>query len=422
MKDLLFLTHRIPYPPNKGDKLRSFHLLRHLSQCYRVHLGTFIDDPADWQYVPTLREMCGETRFLKLDSARARLRSLRGLLGHGPLTVPYYYDRALQDWVDGLMSDRPIHRILVFSSAMAQYVAGFSGPDLRRVIDFVDVDSDKWLQYAERKAGPMRWLYRRESRTLQSYEAGVAASFDVSLFVSKSETALFRGLTGAPAERVTHINNGVDADYFSPGRDYPNPYRPDEDVLVFTGAMDYWANVDAVCWFATEVLPIIRSRRPSARFYVVGARPSAEVQRLGEAEGVQVTGTVDDIRPYLAHARAAVAPLRISRGVQNKVLEAMAMAKPVLATPAAMEGIEAAEQLEELATDDKRVIAERAVALLGGSDAAELGRIGRRCVLEHYDWTKNLQQMERLLNGGASVPSAVEHSAEAREPDWAVGG
>lgn len=407
MRDLLFLVHRIPFPPNKGDKVRSFHLLQYLSQHYRVWLGAFVDDPDDWRHLDEVRRFCADVCCVSLNPRWAKLGSLRGLATGEPLTLPYYRHAGLQAWVDRVLAEQKIERALLFSSAMAQYLRGPRYAMLRRVMDFVDVDSAKWTQYAANKPWPLSWIYRREGRVLLDYEQGVAAEFAASVFVTDEEAALFRQLAPAIAPtRVVAIANGVDTEYFNPDRDYPNPYPADEQVLVFTGAMDYWANVDAVDGFARTVFPTIRRALPNSRFYIVGARPTADVQQLATLPGVRVTGTVPDVRPYLAHARLAVAPLRIARGVQNKVLEAMAMAQPVLATQAAMEGIIPCPDLTESVADDPATLAQRALALL--ADPAERerrGRIGRDWVLRHYHWENNLSRMSLLLEGNGALPA-----------------
>ena len=414
MQELLFLAHRIPYPPNKGDKIRSYHVLKYLAGKYRVHLGTFVDDEQDWQYVPVLRDLCGESHFVALNSRIARLRSAKGLLNGEALTVPYYYNASMQAWVTQLLEKNPVHRVVVFSSGMAQYVAGQRWSKIRRVIDFVDVDSDKWRQYAKSKSWPMSAVYRREARRLQVYERQIAAEFDASVLVSQSESSLFKTLAPESVERIDYLNNGVDSDYFSPERLYVQPYRAGEKALVFTGAMDYWANIDAVAWFAREVFPYVYQRDPHARFYIVGGRPTSAVRQLESIPGVYVTGAVPDVRPYVAQAAAAVAPLRIARGVQNKVLEAMSMAKPVLATSAAVEGIESGtdgarvdrqgfnEATGIVVADDVMVCAEYALGMLqGGYNAA-----GRTCVLKYYAWSESLMRLDRLLEGNA-VPAVT---------------
>lgn len=394
MEDLLFLTHRIPYPPNKGDKIRSYHLLKHLAQRNRVHLGTFIDDPDDWQHVGRVQELCGEIHFARLKPNTARLRSLGSLITNQPLTLDYYRDAGLQAWVDRVLNELPIKRVLVFSSAVAQYVS--QAGHVRRIIDFVDIDSDKWLQYARKRTWPMSWLYRREGRLLLRYERQVAQNFDASLFVSRAEADLFKQLAPESAAKTGFFNNGVDTDYFSPTRNYQNPYPADALPLVFTGAMDYWPNADAVQWFAREILPSLLTQNPGACFYIVGSRPTAPVRALAKLPGVVVTGMVPDIRPYLAHARIAVAPLRIARGIQNKVLEAMAMAKPVIATAQALEGITANTGEEVLlARDSREFVATISVLLKRPLDT--IGKAARVRVLEDYTWERTLAEVDALL-------------------------
>jgi len=412
MQELLFLAHRIPYPPNKGDKIRSYHVLKYLAGKYRVHLGTFVDDEQDWQYMPVLKDLCDETHFIGLDSRMARLRSAKGLLSGEALTLPYYYDANMQDWVTHLLENNPVHRVFIFSSGMAQYVAGQRWSSIRRVIDFVDVDSDKWRQYAKSKSWPMSAVYEREARRLETYERRIAAEFDASVLVSQDEAKLFKTLAPESTGRIDYLNNGVDSEYFSPHRHYANPYSPDEKVLVFTGAMDYWANVDAVTWFAQEIFPQIVQRNPKARFYIVGGRPTLAVKQLENITGVHVTGGVPDVRPYLGHAVAAVAPLRIARGVQNKVLEAIAMAKPVLATSAAVEGIGSGMDSVSATTgivvaDDIKECVEQAVQLLQGKP----NLAGRAYVLKYYTWNENLMRLDRLLEGDiAPVANGSAHT------------
>ena len=403
MQHLLFLAHRIPYPPTKGDKVRSYHLLKYLAGRYRVHLGAFVDDAADLEHASALREMCDECHLVRLKPALAKLKSLAGLVSDEPLTLPFYRDAGMSRWVNKVLLATPVQGVLVFSSAMAQYVMSAAG--VRRVADLVDVDSDKWRQYAATRRWPQSALYRRESRELLRYERRIARHFDATVLVSAAEAKLFRELAPEAANKIYHINNGVDCEYFSPERAYANPYGEGEQVVVFTGAMDYWPNVDAVVSFARSVFPEIRRRFPAATFYIVGARPTPDVKRLAELSGVKVTGAVPDIRPYLAHARFAVAPLRLARGVQNKVLEAMAMAKPVLASPQAAEGIEARVGAELLVVSDATEFVGQASRLLEDDHAAAAGAVGRARVLASYAWEKSTTLFEILLmrgTGGAA--------------------
>jgi sugar transferase (PEP-CTERM/EpsH1 system associated) len=394
VENLLLLVHRIPYPPNKGDKIRSYHLLKHLAQRYRVHLGTFVDDPDDWQHVPHVRELCAGSHFARLDPKLARLRSLGALAGNRSLSLDYYRDAGMRAWVGQVMASEKITRIVVFSSPMAQYAQPYV--QARRVVDFCDVDSDKWRQYAEKKPWPMSWLYGREARALLAYERQVARECDASLFATAPEAQLFKSLAPESDAKIGHFNNGVDTDYFSPGRAYASPFKDGERALVFTGAMDYWPNVDAVEWFAAEVFPMLRARFADLRFYIVGARPAPAVQALAQQDGITVTGTVPDVRPYLAHAAVSVAPLRIARGIQNKVLEAMAMAVPVVVSPQALEGIDAAPGADLLLADGAEAFAAAVAQVLGEGQSA-LGPRARERVERLYSWPSNLANIEARL-------------------------
>ena len=397
MQDLLLLIHRIPYPPNKGDKIRSYHLLKHLARDYRVHLATFVDDADDWQHVPAVEALCASSHFAALNPLRARVRSLGALVKNRSLSLDYYQDAGVQRWVDRTVAEHAVKRVMVFSSPMAQYADKL--PQARRVIDFCDVDSDKWRQYADKKSPPMSWLYRHEARQLLRYERQVASDYDASLFVSAPEAELFRQLAPESAPRIGHFSNGVDTDYFSPGHVFASPYAAGERALVFTGAMDYWPNVDAVQWFCDAVFPALRARDPALRFYIVGSRPNAQVQALGQLPGVTVTGTVPDVRPYIRHAHVAVAPLRIARGIQNKVLEAMAMATPTVVSPQALEGIDAIAGSELAVADGAPAWIETVGALLAREDRGneDMGRAARARVEHHYSWPSNLACIEERL-------------------------
>jgi sugar transferase (PEP-CTERM/EpsH1 system associated) len=393
---LLFLVHRIPYPPNKGDKIRSYHLLRFLAERYRVHLGTFVDDEDDWRYLPDVQKLCVDVCAVRLNPTRQRLVSLKGLLGGEPLSVPYYANSVLQAWVRRKIYEEGISRMVFFSSPMAQY-APSNGVEVRKVVDFVDVDSEKWRQYAERHHWPMSWLYRREGERLLDFECGVASSADASVFVTRDEAELFRSRSRLEDMAIHSVMNGVDTDYFSPDRSHENPYAPGGPVVVFTGMMDYWANVDAVTWFSTEGFPSIRKAIEGARFFIVGARPSRLVERLASRAGIEVTGAVRDVRPYLAHAEVAVAPLRVARGIQNKVLEAMAMARPVVVTSDALEGLDLPGTLRR-GGDTAEDFASAVIALLGSSpERRDIGALGRTWVQENHDWARTLRPVLDLI-------------------------
>lgn len=413
VEPLLFLVHRIPFPPNKGDKIRSFNLLKHLSQRFRIHLGSFVDDPHDWHYREDLKHYCESLYLRPLHPRRARLKSLTGLLTGQPLTIPYYRDAAMTRWVRDML-DQGVDRVLVFSAAMAQYLPPDPTGQRHTVIDFVDVDSDKWCQYASGHRFPMNRVYRREARTLLNYERRLAALADASVFVTDDEAALFRTLAPESAGRVHAIDNGVDTGYFSPEREYPNPYTTGGVNLVFTGAMDYWANIDAVCWFAESIFPRILETMPDARFVIVGARPAPAVRQLADCPGVTVTGAVPDIRPYLAHADGAVAPLRIARGVQNKVLEALAMARPVVATPQALEGLRRDASMQWLVGTEPPELAVLCQRMMQDPGMTDWGKRGREFVCRHYSWSEHVDCLIRLLETAPQPMAEVTGRLESR--------
>jgi sugar transferase (PEP-CTERM/EpsH1 system associated) len=295
------------------------------------------------------------------------------------------------------MQEREIDHIFVFSSSMAQYAVGKDADKACRVVDFVDIDSDKWRQYAAAKSWPASWIYGREGRKLLDFEREIAASSSASLFVSEAEADMFRKLAPESADKVGALNNGVDFEYFDPAIELENPFSGDGETMVFTGAMDYWANVDAVAWFAKEVFPGIRAQKPAAEFWIVGARPASQVTALAAAPGVHVTGSVPDVRPYIRNANIVVAPLRLARGIQNKVLEAMAMARPVVASPEALEGINAKVDEEIVQADGAAEFVSKAVNLLEDTNSTAMGDRARARVVGDFGWASNLAGLKTLL-------------------------
>ncbi len=429
MDDLLYLVHRIPYPPNKGDKLRSFHILKHLAQRYRVHLGTFVDHADDWRHVPAVEKLCsGETLCVPLSPRRAKLRSLTGFATGQALALPYYRDARMTRWVEGVVDRHRIRRVVVFSSPMAQYVNHLD--DLDRLVDFVDVDSDKWLQYAKTSGRVMGWVYGREANRLLDFERHTSARAIGSVFVTQAESALFRDLAGDLISPVITVENGVDTEYFDPvGVQRPADWPRGRDQagnhsIVFTGAMDYRPNVDAAAWFSREVMPLVRHQVPDATFWIVGARPGPEVRALARNDEIFVTGTVDDVRPYLAHAGAVVVPMRLARGIQNKALEAMAMGAAAVVSTTSAVALNAVPERDFRLADDAESFARATLGLL--RDVAErrrLGDAGRRAVLENYNWSHNLARIDRCFDSrfDRSVDRLFEQaSRSAAEPSRLV--
>lgn len=397
MEPLLYLVHRIPYPPNKGDKIRSFHLLKALAKTYQVYLGAFVDDPGDWEYQEELKTYCKSYMLRPLNKNIAGIRSLYAFFGKRPLSIPYYTDRKLYKWVKDTVRKNKINNVLVFSSTMAQYVEKSVFSSCRRVADFVDIDSEKWLQYGEKKTFPMSWIYKREAKLLADYEDKITSIFDYTMFVSKEEMLQYVKRNPRCLERIGYYRNGVDTEYFDPTIRMTSPYPEDVMPIVFTGAMDYWANVDAVNWFSRSIFPEIQKLFASCRFYIVGSNPTEEVTKLNHNPYITVTGGVEDIRPYIKHAKIVVAPMRIARGVQNKVLEAMAMEKSVVVTPAAIEGIESCSNYKPLIAKNEGEFIEQCVASIQVEKYKNSSPEARACILNHYNWESNLVKLLRLF-------------------------
>ena len=398
---LLFLTQRIPYPPIKGEKIRPLQILRHLRQSYDVHLGCLVDDPADQEHVPTVAALCVTSYFASLDRRRAKITCLRGLLTGDPLSVTFFHDRGLQDWVRTTMRETKPDVVFICSSNMAAYVLGDPYRARVQLCDLADVDSEKWRVYAKSGNPAMRLVHHREWRLTAKLEARIAQECDWSTFVSAEEAALFAALVPEWSARIRAVVSGVDAAYFDPSLHHEAVFDTGRPNYVFTGTMDYPPNIDAVQWFAHNVLPIIRQQQPRAQFHVVGSSPAPSVAKLAEIDGVFVTGRVPDVRPYLAHATAGVAPMRIARGIQNKVLEAMAMARPVVVTPDALEGIDAVANDELLIASGEDEFASACLKTLT-PEAVSMGEAARRRVLADYVWAQRLRGFDQLLGEAPS--------------------
>src|SRR6185437_6695824 len=393
--NMLFLCHRIPYPPDKGEKIRAYHMLAHLAQRHTIYLGAFVEDPAEMRYAAMLREMLGGECCLVPLGAAARLNMAAGFVHRAPLSASYFRSRALARWINLILRTQNIEVAIVYSTAMAPYLLRQRAFDPRRVIfDMVDLDSDKWRQYGDGASGLLAWIYRREMRTLLSLEREAATGFGATLLVSPHEVGTFVRLAPLARQSLWSVPNGVDLNFFSAEHTYSNPFEEGQAAIVMTGTMDYRPNVEGALWFANSVLPQIRARKPEAKFYVVGARPSREVRAL-ECGSIVVTGQVEDVRPYLAHAGAVVAPLKLARGVQNKVLEGMAMSRPVVATTPAVQALDVTPGHELLVADEPGKFADHVLGVMEAP--SRVGLNGRRYVEKHHQWAKNLETLDRLV-------------------------
>ncbi|OAN11368.1 hypothetical protein A3K86_20685 [Photobacterium jeanii] len=397
---LLYLCHRIPFPPNKGDKITTCNVLKFLNKHFDVYLGCFIDDNFDKRYVDDVKALCKETLFISLNPSVAKVKGLKAFITGDPITVPYYTHQKMQSWVNQVIHQQHIKKAFVYSGCMAQYL--LDAPEhLHKVIDFADIDSDKWRQYSKRAKGIMRYVYQREHITLADFETKVAENFDVSCFISETEVKQFRAMVEPETRtKVQLLENGIDCIYFSPhepnklAENYPLTHH---NYVVFTGAMDYHPNIDAVHWFVKHVWPQVLAAQPDCYFYVVGSTPPKSITQLNNQQNVVVTGRVDDIRPYLQHAKAAVAPMQIARGIQNKILEAMAMAKPVLASSIGMEGLEGYPTQYLSVADDPQEITTWLIDKLAQSN--QQADVSRQWLEDNFSWDAKLTPLLGYLEG-----------------------
>jgi sugar transferase (PEP-CTERM/EpsH1 system associated) len=404
----LFLAHRVPYPPDRGDKMRSYHLLRQLAGLGRVHLCTFADDAADLAHADALRPIVGRLH-VERRTRRKAVAGLASVLRGRPVSVEAFASRSMQAAVTAILKAEPIDTVFVFSGQMAQFVPAVSP---RFVMDFVDVDSAKFADYGRASRGSIGWLHRREARLLAGFERAVAARADLSLFVSDAEAAIFRSTVAASGSEIAVVENGIDLTAYAPDADF-RPLTPEQrgpgPLIVFTGQMDYRPNVEAALRFAGKVMPALRAVHPEARFAVVGRSPDPALRRIDGVGGVHVTGAVTDVRSWLSAADIVVAPLEIARGIQNKVLEGMAMARPVVATRAAFEGIDAVPG-RDLIVAQVDVMAAAILSLIADPDAARaLGAAARALVERRYAWEARLAPLAAMV--GRAAPPGLDAAA-----------
>jgi sugar transferase (PEP-CTERM/EpsH1 system associated) len=400
MRNLLFISHRFPYPPDRGEKIRAWHLIKHLAQSYRIFCGCLVDDDRDWQYRRDLDAICCKTGCFPINRKWQKIRAISRMRPNRPLMLDYYSQPDLHRWIKTVVDEYPIEAVYVYTTAMAPYADNLVAP--LKILDMVDVDSEKWVELAAKSSWPARLVWSREGRTLLAYERRAALAYDRTLLVSEAECDRFSVLAPETRERVHWLENGVDLNFFTAqGADLASPYpiaeQENESWLILLGNMDYWPNVDAAVWFAHEVLPLLQCQIPSVRFAIVGARPTPQVTRLAALPGVLVTGRVADVRPYLVHAAAMVAPLRTARGIQNKVLEGMAMGCAVVASSLAFEGIRAVPGRDLLIADSAESMVGRVVEILAGHHPG-LGDAARQVVEQSYSWAAKLAPLDTMLD------------------------
>lgn len=423
---ILFLVHRIPYPPNRGDRIRSFHMLEFLARRAEVALAFLSDQTPSAEAMGALEARCGWIGWARWGRWRRWLRAAWSFAAGKTATEGMFASSELRRKLRGWLQQHRPDAVLVFCSSMAQYLDLPGLQQVRIVVDLVDVDSQKWLDYAGLSRGWRRWAYQAEGRRLRRLEAQIGRRAAAVLLTTPQEADLYRQI--APEANVQVVMNGVDIDYFHPqfsggqcsvdpdaGREVAQQTRP-QARCVFVGALDYQANIDGLRWFCQEVWPQVRKERLDAKFIVVGSNPTGEVHRLAErTPGVRLVGPTPDVRPLLAEAEIVVVPLRVARGIQNKVLEGLAMGKAVLATPQALEGLAVRPGMEAESAEEPSAWVEMLLELWANpTRRAELGRAGRRFVEIHHQWEQTLQPLAQVLELAEAVGPSAEGAALTR--------
>ncbi len=411
MGEILFLAHRIPFPPDRGDKIRSHHILKRLAEIAPVHVATFGETEHDLAQESALAEVAASYCLAKRSKPLA-IAGLEALTRNLPVSLTAFRSSQIEEFVARTIATRPISAIYVFSGQMGQYLP-FDYPG-RIIADFVDVDSAKFEAYADRKSGPRGWIDAREARVLHAEEVRLARKANVSLLISDVEAALFRDRLPdrfRAAVAVRTLGNGIDSGAFD-----PDAASPASELLactgpriIFTGQMDYEPNIDAVHRAIERIMPAVRMQCPDATFHVVGRNPPADLLSRHGQEGNFVWGSVPDMRDWLKGADIALVPLDIARGVQNKVLEAMSMALPVVLTPDAATGITAQDGRDFLIERDDAQLAEAIVALARDpGQARNIGQSAREFVVENASWDAALASLPEIVAaGGRNVRNAA---------------
>ncbi|MEP0190884.1 MAG: TIGR03087 family PEP-CTERM/XrtA system glycosyltransferase [Erythrobacter sp.] len=396
MGDILFLAHRVPFPPNRGDKIRSHHLLKKLATMGRVHVGSLAESDEDRAGKRDLEKVAASHCIVNRGKPLA-IAGVEAVLSGKPVSLTAFRSAQLEKWVIETLATQPIDTIVIFSGQMGQYVPdSFAG---RVIIDLCDVDSAKFENYAA--AGERVWLNSREGRLLAREEERLGSRADATILISEAEAALYRERLSDLSQASVHaIGNGIDSSLFDPTKVQPHPelLGTKGPHFVFTGQMDYRPNEQAALWAIREFMPALRKAHPEAMFHVVGRSPTDALNAHDGAPGIRIWGEVSDVRPFIAGATCVLAPLLIARGVQNKVLEAMAMARPVLLTPHAATGIAAIDAEHWLVAEaNAQQMVERFEVLTQADNAERIAKAARQFVLSHHAWDAMLSPLESLI-------------------------
>jgi len=406
MRRVLFISHRLPYPPDKGERIRAFHEIRALAREYRVTAAALVQSSSQRQAAAGLKRLCEQIILAGVGGRTGLLRGALSMAAGRSVTEGFFQSGSLRRALLAAAEREPFDLAIAYSSSVVP--TALQVPARAYLADLVDADSAKWTEYADASPWPASWLYRREANAVRALEEMAVRRCDAVTVVSRAE-AVHLSLQN---EKVSVLPNGVDLNYFAPaeGRDLTRP------CLVFTGTMNYRPNVEGICWFARNVWPGLKKAVPDLRLFIVGRDPTRQVRSLSKHPGVAVTGSVKDVRPYLSAATVAIAPLLMARGIQNKVLEAMAMGRAVVASPAALEGLDVSVGEEVMLADSAEQWHRQLTGLIFDDSARRrIERAARKCVADNYRWETAMEPLLSLCGGILDRAHAAPVKPEAAE-------
>ncbi len=397
-KRVLFLTHRVPYPPDRGDRIRAFHILQFLARRYDVSLAAVSDEPVTAEQMQVIEGFAERVAVQRINPRWSKVRGLLSLAAGGAVTPSYFYRNALARTIESWHQATPFDAVITLCTGMIQYARHIPRP-ARQILDLVDVDSAKWNEYARHSKAPMRWIYAAEAKRLRDIEAGSRDQLDGIAVVSDAEAATYRAEVGNHVG-LTTLRHAVDVDYHQPMMDAG---ARGSKTIVFIGVLNYKPNVEGIRWFVQNVMPALRQRVPDMKLQIIGRHPSPQVLELGNEANVEVVGSVPDVRPYLNDAIACIAPLQIARGVQTKVLEAMASSRVAVCSVGAAQGIHAEDDRHLLICKTPQQWAAALERVINDDTLrTRIAGEARRRIEEQYRWDKCYEPLENLIEGSAS--------------------
>lgn len=416
LPEVLFIAHRVPFPPDRGDRIRSWNMIKYLSDRARVSLACVTEEPISWRTTEALLSTCHRVAIAPVGRRRRWIHAGAHWLSGKSLTEGLFWSRKLADTIDYWSDVISFDHVFVFCSSMLPYAERPGLRSIPRVVDLVDVDSQKWKDYANNASFIRRRIYRSEAKRVERLETSSVNTSKAVLLASEAEAGLLRDQQRNRKASILGVSNGVDYTYFKSKRSRGKHASPSLRIsrtnsqlrLIFVGVLDYLPNVDGLEWFLKEVWPTLLHRIPTVSLEIIGKKPNPRVRQFSKHPGVHVIGEVNDVRPYLDDSDVAIVPLQIARGIQNKVLEAMAMEKPVVLTSLAAEGIDALPDKHFVIADTADQWLENLVALTKHPEARlQLGAAAREFVEREFDWSVCLEPLDALL--GIPPKAAKEH-------------